>query len=60
MHSSKKCIYISISIIFILICNSVCIRRDYYIGTEEVWWDYAPSKQNLVTNDRRYAKHNAL
>ncbi|VDI11014.1 Hypothetical predicted protein [Mytilus galloprovincialis] len=35
--------------IFSSIC---CLRRDYFITAEEHWWDYAPSKQNLITNDR--------
>ncbi|XP_063431759.1 hephaestin-like [Mytilus trossulus] len=40
------------SILISIFSSICCIRRDYFITAEEQWWDYAPSKQNLITNDR--------
>jgi len=27
-----------------------CLKRTYYIGIREEYWDYAPSRRNLINN----------
>ncbi len=42
-----RCVWATLAVLALAASRVAAVKRQHYVGADQVWWDYAPSGENL-------------